>query len=114
MRTNTLLLGDTLYHLDAPYRAGALAMRQGIPWNVANPYRYGTQKHDQFDYGHVNESSCEHIRFGVDVIEAAQVGQCFQNDPGVPRDEYGVEFNWYRAQLCAISSLGKISASCPA
>ncbi len=72
-----------MYHLDAAYRAGARAMRQGIPYGISNPYRTFTQQHDQFNYGHVNESAGEHIRFGVDVIEAADAGQCFKEYPAV-------------------------------
>lgn len=77
MKSDTLICGDEMYHIDTAYKAGARAMRQGIPWNVGNPYRDGTQQYDQWSYGHVNESAGEHIRFGVDVIEVAVTGQCF-------------------------------------
>lgn len=104
MKTNTLICGDTMYHLDAAYRAGAIAMRQRIPYSVANPHRADTQQHDQFDYGHVNESAGEHVRFGVDVIKAQQNGRCFEEDSSVPRDEYGVDSDWYNNQLVVFAT----------
>lgn len=103
MKTNTLIIGDDMYHMDAAYRAGAKAMRRGVPWSVANPYRDGTQQYDQFGYGHVNESSGEHIRFGVDMIGTALTGRCFEEDPSVPRDEYGVDSDWYDNQLMVLA-----------
>lgn len=108
MKTNTLICGDDMYHMDAAYRAGARAMRQLIPYSVANPYRDGTQQHDQFDYGHVNESAGEHIRFGVDVIEVAATGRCFEEDQSVPRDEYSVDRDWYAKQLALRTSPCKL------
>lgn len=84
MKTNTLICGDDLYHMDKAYREGALAMRNNIPWATGNPYRDGSQQHDQWSYGHVNESDDQHLRDGVDVITAPQSGQCFGRDACSP------------------------------
>lgn len=110
MKTNTLICGDEMHHLDTAYRAGARAMRQSIPYEVGNPYRDLTQQHDQFNYGHTNEAACEHIRFGVDVIETRLTGRCFEEDASVPRDEYGVDDDWYAKHFAVFAPIHKLSA----
>jgi hypothetical protein len=55
----TLVIDDTEYVMDKCYKQGMEAMAQNIP-NNCNPYRFGSKSHDQWDYGHVNESCGYH------------------------------------------------------
>lgn len=58
-RHDRLVVGDTVYEITPAYREGAKAMRDEIPWN-RNPYRDGSQRHDDWNYGHENESEGYH------------------------------------------------------
>lgn len=97
---NSLLVcGDTLFEMDRFYIEGAQAMRQRTPWNC-NPYRQGSTRHDQWGYGHENESAQEHIRFGQDLLQAKPAGTCFAEDPSIPRNDHGeISYAWYSEQL---------------
>lgn len=66
---NTLLISDTLYEITDAYRQGATAMRAETTW-YANPYPNGTDKHDQWDWGHTHESENMHVINDVDIITA--------------------------------------------
>lgn len=70
---NTLLVGDTLYEISKPYRAGARAMRNETVF-FANPHRQGSRAHDEWAYGHDHEACGFHILDGKDVIEATNAG----------------------------------------
>jgi len=76
-QNNKLILGDSLYELDAAYLEGANAMRSRIPYD-RNPHEEGTTEADQWDYGHVNESAGEHIREDIDVVAAKRTGRTFK------------------------------------
>lgn len=47
--------GKAEYVVDRFYKEGVNAFQQSIPYGC-NPYRDGSQRHDQWNYGHVNES----------------------------------------------------------
>ena len=47
-----LVVGDSLYDLNAKVREGAANLAARIPYNVGNPYRYGSASHDDWNYGH--------------------------------------------------------------
>jgi hypothetical protein len=102
-RNNAIMMGDTIYEVDKAYRDGAEAMRRRVPYNVGNPHRYGTYAHDQWNNGHAHEATGEHVRFGSDIITAPRTGRCFEEDPGVPRDEFGVLMTWYANALDSVS-----------
>lgn len=104
-----IIIGDGLYVVTEAYRQGALAMRRQVP-NKCNPHRYGTQRHDDWDYGHQHESEGEHVRFGIDVIMApARPALCFEQDPAVPRDaSAGVDGAWYGRALAATAAPGYV------
>lgn len=70
---NKLLCGDRLYEISEAYRAGARACRGGTPHH-ANPHRDGSQRCDDWSYGHDNEAAGLHASDGVDVIEAPAAG----------------------------------------
>lgn len=98
MKTNTLVIGDTEYWMNAPYRKGAQDCREGVPYGNA-PYIV-SDNIDQYNYGHENEGACEHIRNGIDVILAPLTGERFDEDPSVPRDRNGqVDDSWYADRL---------------
>lgn len=98
MKNNSLVIHDSRYELNSAYLAGAMAMRRRIP-NNCNPHEHSTQKHLDWDAGHVNESACEHIRFGIDVISAKRNGRDFMMDVNIPHNVHGVCPQWYREQL---------------
>lgn len=50
----TIVINDTEYTVTKAYREGAQANRDGITYH-ANPYRFGSQAHDDWNDGHVNE-----------------------------------------------------------
>lgn len=54
----TIVINDTEYTLTKAYKEGAEAFKAGVPW-FANPYRMGTNAHDEWGDGHVNESEKE-------------------------------------------------------
>lgn len=85
-KSNTLVVHDTEYELTRAYKAGALAFRNSVP-NNCNPHRFNTQSHDEWDYGHVNESAGEHFRFGLDLMAQPASGKRFEMDPDVPRTD---------------------------
>lgn len=96
--SNTLVVHDTEYEINPRYLDGALAFRGGVPYSC-NPHRFGTQSHDDWDYGHVNESAGEHFRFGIDIVLSKRAGQRFEMDPSTPRNQCGdVEWGWLRGQ----------------
>lgn len=101
MKNNTIFIGDSMYAMTAAYRAGALAMRRQIPWNRCTEYT--GQRREEWEQGHCHESAGEHIRFGKDLITANKSGTAFNEDPSVPRDEYGVVKSWYKEQLKTLS-----------
>jgi hypothetical protein len=73
-RTNTLLIGDTLYELTEAYRNGARACRAETPF-WANPHRDGSQRHADWAAGHDNEAAGHHrVTVTLDAIEAAPAG----------------------------------------
>ena len=99
MPNNTLVVHDTEYEMNAAYLRGAQAMRDSVP-NGCNPYRFGSAAHDQWDYGHVNESVGEHLRYGEDLLAAPKRGLRFEMDAAVPRpDGNEVDRDWARAEL---------------
>ena len=103
-KNNSLLIGDELYAIDSFYKEGARAMRNRTPWNC-NPYRDGSQRAESWGFGHVNESGEEHVRFGIDVIEAEPKGTVFKDDPSIPRNEHGdVADGWYEEALAKTKS----------
>jgi hypothetical protein len=55
---NKVQIGDTVYEVDAPYREGAIALRQGVSYN-ANPYAFGSYAYDQWGAGHCHEDDPE-------------------------------------------------------
>lgn len=59
IRHKMIILGDTQYTADRFYMEGVKAARQEIPWSC-NPYRDGSMRHDQWNYGHENECAGEH------------------------------------------------------
>lgn len=85
---NTLVIHDTIYEINDAYIRGAHDARRNVPYHC-NPYRYGTQQADDWDYGHTHEFAHEHTRFGLDVITAPPTGREFDMDPDIPRDASG-------------------------
>lgn len=79
MKCNTLIVSDTEYRISTAYANGAKAMRNRIPWNC-NPHREYTSSHEEWNYGHVNESAGVHSCDGVDVITAKRTGAIFRVD----------------------------------
>lgn len=59
MKPKTIVIGDTEYLVDRFYLEGVKAFQSNIPWNC-NPYRVGSQRADQWEYGHVNASAGEY------------------------------------------------------
>lgn len=102
--TPKLLIGDTEYEMSKEYIEGAIAMRMQTPY-LCNPYKDNSEKHNAWNYGHQNESACEHIRMGCDVLLNAGSYEYWNDDPDVPRDEYGVIKDWYNKKLNAIKSI---------
>ncbi len=99
MPNNTLVVHDTEYEMSPAYLRGAQAFRDSVP-NNCNPHRFGSAAHDAWDYGHVNESVGEHLRYGEDLLAARKRGMRFEMDPAVPRTALGeVERDWAHAQL---------------
>ena len=99
---NTLVVHDSEYTMTAAYKAGALAFRSSIP-NNCNPHRFHSQAHDDWDFGHVNDSAGEHFRFGSDVLAAPRRSQRFEMDPQVPRIDGGdVDDDWVHGQRKAL------------
>lgn len=80
MRKNSIVCGGVVYEIDAAYRAGAKATREGSPTSPSNPHRHGCYQSEQWNAGRINEAAGEHDRFGVDVICAQPVGQRFEED----------------------------------
>jgi hypothetical protein len=76
MANNKLIVNDVEYDLNKAYRAGALDLRKGVPW-TCNPYKEGSVKHDQWSYGHINESEDLHMVNGVDFVLAKPEGLVF-------------------------------------
>lgn len=102
--TPMLIVGEDSYELDKYYIEGALAMRAQISWK-SNPYKDGSARNFSWSYGHVNESTGEHIREGVDVLMNANAFAVWPEDKNVPRDGSGsVDREWYRRKLDAIRS----------
>lgn len=66
MDIREIVIDDTSYSLDAPYLAGARAAQQGVPYH-GNPYRFGTQAHEQWKSGHENEAEGHHGDSGVPI-----------------------------------------------
>ncbi len=83
MKTNRILCGDTVYDITPAYRDGARAMRAGIPYNLGNPFRSGSRKHDDWNIGHTHESTGEHLRSDCDVIETSDNGLFFEEKPAI-------------------------------
>lgn len=54
----SILISDTEYELTRAYKQGAKANRDGISYR-SNPYRDGSQAHDDWNNGHVNEDENE-------------------------------------------------------
>jgi hypothetical protein len=104
MKLNDLVVGDTVYTMTKAYREGAQAMRDSVPF-TCNPYRNtNSQQYSDWDYGHTNEASGEHVRFGIDLLGAPLNGRRFEEDPAVPRDQFtDVSKDWYRAQLRTVA-----------
>jgi len=87
-RTNTLLIGDTLYELTDAYRNGARACRAETPF-WANPHRDGSQRHADWAAGHDNEAAGHHrVTVALDAIEAAPAGLEFiaPEEGGLPAE----------------------------
>lgn len=59
MTMRTVIVGDTEYSVDKFYRDGVNACKQNVPWHC-NPHRLGSMRHDQWNYGHENESAGDH------------------------------------------------------
>lgn len=76
MPDNTLVINDTIYTLTDAYREGAQAMRDDITWH-ANPYTYGSESYDDWDYGHTHEAAGFHMVEDVDVITQPSLGTEF-------------------------------------
>lgn len=76
---NTLLIHDTVYEITPAYREGAAAMRNEVTW-YANPYEHGTQKYDEWDWGHTHESEDMHLIDGTDILAAPENGTEFVYD----------------------------------
>lgn len=99
-RQKTLLCGDTEYELSPAYKQGALDCRNYISC-YSNPFRDGSQKYYDWEYGHDNEAAGEHYRFGHDVITQSRKfsGSTIKDDPSIPRDEHGnVNEDWLESQ----------------
>jgi hypothetical protein len=98
MKNNTVVIGDSEYVMNQSYLAGAQAFRNSVPCNC-NPHTYGTQAHDDWDWGHTHDSAGEHFRFGKDLITVTRNGSRFEIDDAVPRDENGdAQDAWVLAQ----------------
>lgn len=76
MKTNRIVIGDTMYMIDVAYRKGAHAYRDGISWR-ANPYNTLSDRHSQWEAGHEHESGGAHNVNGIDVTTAKQNGTIF-------------------------------------
>lgn len=63
-------IGDTLYEVDAAYRAGAKAGSDGTSYH-ANPHRFGSYAYDQWSSGHCHEDDPETTLTALGVSEAA-------------------------------------------
>lgn len=88
MRNNQAVIEDSIFILTGAYLAGALAFRQGIPWGN-NPNPSGSDKYDDWDYGHTNEAANEHTGFSCDIITATRNGKTFERTEQVKRDIHG-------------------------
>lgn len=97
-RHNTILHGDECREMTLAYLEGARACRRDSSWH-SNPYRSGSQKHEDWSEGHTQEAAGEHFRFGIDLVETPAAGEEFGMDPSVPRDGFGVDIEWYRLAL---------------
>lgn len=87
-RTNTLIIGDTLYELTDAYRNGARACRAETPF-WANPHRDGSQRHADWAAGHDNEAAGHHrVTVALDAIQAAPAGLEFiaPEEGGLPAE----------------------------
>ncbi len=73
-RVNLLIIGDTQYSLDKPYREGAQAMRNSVPYSC-NPYKHLSTAHEQWNYGHEHESVGFHRQNGQDILAHKRTGQ---------------------------------------
>jgi hypothetical protein len=108
---NTLVCSDTEFAVTEFYINGALAERNNGPYH-ANPHRQGSMRHDEWNYGHENESAGEHIRFGSDILAAKPTGQRFEEDPAAPRDkDHTVSDDWYRTELATLTKQGKAAVA---
>lgn len=98
-----ILIGDSIYELDAFYREGARARRACIPY-VCCGYRESYRR-DQWVNGHSHEDEGEHIRFGQDVLTTRKPKRfLWEEDPAVPRDRDGnVDDAWYQAELTKLA-----------
>lgn len=75
---NQIIVGDSQYMIDKDYVAGALHARVGLKTLFKNN---GTH---QWLVGERNESSRQHLRFGVDLVTEPDTGRVFEED-----HEYG-------------------------
>ncbi len=51
----TVILGDTIYLMDAAYRRGVRDFSAGVPY-LCNPFRFGSNRYWQWTYGHSHAS----------------------------------------------------------
>lgn len=102
---STVVVRGEAHVLGKGYRQGALAMRRRLPAD-ANPHRPGSAAGARWAAGHANEAAGEHIRFGIDVIEAPGIGMVFEEDADVPRLPCGgVDMDWYEMALAGSAAL---------
>lgn len=102
-KPNQLVIGDTIYSMTPAYIEGARALRRDVPYHC-NPHRSGSQREDNWNYGHENEGAHEHLRFDKDLLNEAPTGIEFTEDPNVPRDDlYEVDFEWAHQQAAALA-----------
>lgn len=59
VKNKTLIIEDCEYLIDRYYKEGAAAFLRSIPWSC-NPYQSGSYRHDQWSYGHENQSAGYH------------------------------------------------------
>jgi hypothetical protein len=95
-----ILIGDTIYEINAAYRAGARAMRDNVTYKAC-PHRDGSYACDQWQSGHCHEADGEHFRFGCDVLATRRPTDfLWQEDPDVPRRSDGtIDACWYARHI---------------
>jgi hypothetical protein len=102
-KPNQLVIGDTIYSMTPAYIQGAKAMRRETPFHC-NPHRSGSQREEDWSYGHDHEAGHEHYRFGKDLLAEPPTGIEFEEDPNVPRDDlYEVDPEWAQKQATALA-----------